>query len=244
VRQLGIVAALRDEARLLTRQPLELRQPTALGENVVLQVSGMGPERAKAAGEDLISRGAQALLSWGTAAALDPTLMPGTLMLSNTVFSAEGGAFEVDKEWQESVSRSLSSSLNVHHGAVCESGVILDSPAAKAGLYAQNGCTAVDMESAALAQLASEKGLPFLSLRYIVDPHDMALPVSLMASLDTEGQVRLMRLLGQLVLHPTDIVALVRLGRAFGQAKKSMQTTIETLGVQMGLPHTERSSSV
>lgn len=243
MRQLGIVAALRDEARLLTRQPLELGQPVALGENVVLQVSGMGPERARAAGEDLISRGAQALLSWGSAAALDPTLMPGTLMLSKKIFSADGQASHVDQHWLDSVSRSLSPLLNVHHGAICESTDVLDSPAAKAGLFAQNGCTAVDMESAALAQLASEKGLPFLSLRYIVDPADMALPVSLMTSLDAEGQVRLMRLLGQLVLHPADVVALVRLGSAFAQAKKSMQTTIENLGLQMGLPHDERSSS-
>lgn len=244
MRQLGIVAALREEASLLTRQPLALRQAVVLGDNVGLQVAGMGPENARAAAEVLISLGATALLSWGTAAALDPALKSGTLMLSDKVFSADGQAFQVDKEWQDSVSRSLASSLNIHHGTICESAVILDSPAAKAGLYAQNGCKAVDMESAALAQLASERGVPFLSLRYIVDPFDMTLPASLMASLDTEGQVRPMRLLGQLILHPGDIVSLLRLGRAFGQAKKSMQTTIETLGVEMGLPHTERSSSV
>lgn len=244
MRQLGIVAALREEASLLTRQPLALRQAVVLGDNVGLQVSGMGPENARAAGEVLISLGATALLSWGTAAALDPALKSGTLMLSEQIISSDGQAFHVDKEWLDSVSRSLASSVNVHHGTICESAVILDSPAAKAGLYAQNGCKAVDMESAALARLASERGVPFLSLRFIVDPFDMTLPASLMASLDTEGQVQTMRLLGQLILHPGDIVPLLKLGRAFGQAKKSMQSTIEKLGLEMGLPHTERSSSV
>jgi len=243
VKQLGIVAALKDEARLLTRQPLALRQTVALDEQVSLQVSGMGRDRARAAGEDLIARGATALLSWGTAAALDPALQPGTLMLSHKVVAADGRVLHVDKAWQESVSRSLSSSINIHYGTLCESEVVLDSPAAKAGLYAQNGCTAIDMESAALAELALEQELPFLSLRFIVDPSDMSLPKSLMSALDDDGQVRHGRLLGQLVLHPTDIVSLVRLGKAFGQAKQSMQVTIEGLGVQMGLPHTERSAS-
>ncbi len=241
--QLGIVAALRDEARLLTHQPLVLYQTVSLGDDVSLQVSGMGHDRARTAGEALIAKGAQALLSWGTAAALDPAILPGTLVLPHEVFSADGCHYSVDHAWRDRVLSHLSASMPIHQGPLCASDSVLDSPAAKAGLFAQNGCAAVDMESAALARLASERGLPFLCLRYIVDPADMALPGSLMSSLDDDGQVRPLRLLGQLITHPRDLLALARLAKAFGEAKKSMQRTLDTLGPELGSLPLARSAS-
>jgi adenosylhomocysteine nucleosidase len=242
--QLGIVAALRDEARLLTRQPLALRQTVSLGDDVSLQVSGMGHDRARTAGEALIAKGAQALLSWGTAAALDPAILPGTLILPREVFSVDGHNYSVDQAWRDRVLSHLSAAVTIHQGSLCDSDTVLDSPKAKAGLFAQNGCAAVDMESAALARLASERGLPFLSLRYIVDPADMTLPVSLMKSLDDDGQVRLLKLSAQLITHPRDLLALARLGKAFGQAKHSMQLTINTLGPELGFQASARSAPV
>lgn len=235
MKRLGIVAALQDEARVLTKTPLPLRQNIDLGNQVSLRVSGMGADQARKAGQHLIAEGAQALLSWGTAAALDPTLSPGTLVLAQEILSAEGQSFQVDPEWHKAILNTLAISLDVNQGAITESSAVLYDTQSKSRLFEHSQCVAVDMESAALAQLASEHALPFLSLRFIVDSADMTLPSSLASSLDADGQLQLIKLLGMLIMHPGEIPSLIKLGRAFSHTRKSMRCVLEKLGPDMGL---------
>ncbi|MDQ3960203.1 MAG: purine phosphorylase, partial [Pseudomonadota bacterium] len=82
---LGIVAALPAEARSLTGQRVPPGQAIRLGGATLLYVSGMGQARARSAADQLLGQGAQALVSWGTAGALERTLTAGTLILPTTV---------------------------------------------------------------------------------------------------------------------------------------------------------------
>ncbi|MBN2700424.1 MAG: phosphorylase, partial [Methylothermaceae bacterium] len=78
---LGIVVALPAECRTLTRQRVSVGQLVRLTPTAMIQVAGMGSERALAAADILYRAGANAVLSWGVAAGLQPELTAGTLVL-------------------------------------------------------------------------------------------------------------------------------------------------------------------
>ena len=79
---LGIVAALEMEGRwILASEPL-------------VEVSGGGEERARAAAHSLLERGASALVSWGVAGGLDPELEPGSVVLPDAVVHTDGSSQE------------------------------------------------------------------------------------------------------------------------------------------------------
>ena len=68
----------------------------------------------------------------------------------------------------------------------------------KTSSRAQSGAVAVDMESAAVARITSEAGVPFACLRAISDDADTYLPESLLAVLE-HGGVRPARLMAAIV---------------------------------------------
>lgn len=230
---LGISAAMPGELSMLTRERLAVGECRRLGPGVVVALSGVGPERARRAGEELIAQGAVALLSWGVAAGLDPGLAPGSLVLPREIIAADLAVYVVDHEWHERLRHGLIPKIAYHTGALAESEGVVESPAEKCLLRMKTEADAADMESAALARLAHEGGLRFCAVRAIVDPAGMALPRSVLESMDENGMMRLRRLLPKLLRHPGDLAALIRLGRFFGVARQTLARVAELTGPQM-----------
>ena len=54
-------------------------------------------------------------------------------------------------------------------GRIADSQTMVATPAARAALAAKTGAIAVDMESAAIAKVAAERGIPFAAIRVITD---------------------------------------------------------------------------
>ncbi|HZC87472.1 MAG TPA: hypothetical protein VE266_10795, partial [Steroidobacteraceae bacterium] len=87
---LGIVAALAAESRPLgpaTRHGVQL---ATLADGTLLILSGVGSAAAANGARRLLDAGARALLSWGLAGGLDPSLTAGTVVLPREVISPEG----------------------------------------------------------------------------------------------------------------------------------------------------------
>ena len=79
------------------------------------------------------------------------------------------------------------------------------------------------MESIAIAQIARQHNVPFLAIRAIADPVDMSLPQTVIQALNSEGDVVLSRLLSYLARHPSELTRLVKLGRHFNAAQKTLK---------------------
>jgi adenosylhomocysteine nucleosidase len=222
----GIVCALAAEARHLKPSlPRPPRPVESLADGTLLSVSGMGASAAAAGSRALIQAGAGALISFGVAGALDPTLLAGDICVPREVMSQNVPSIATASAWRERVAAALSSRLSTGHildGGLLSSAGIISGIAAKAALFAGTGAQAVDMESFAVAEVASTHRLPFLALRVIVDRAIDDLPRVVSMATDEHGELRPWRLAAGLAKAPRQLGPLLRLGRRYRSASVSM----------------------
>jgi adenosylhomocysteine nucleosidase len=217
--RLGIVAALADEVRVLTKKTVSAGSVEPLNDNVLVTLSGIGSQRAQAAARALLDHGANTLLSFGSAAALDPGLAPGSLLLPKTVIADDRSQIPVDRDWHERLRARLSSSFATHTGALVESPAVLLSPKDKRELFERSGAIAADMESAAIGRVAFAAHIPFVTIRAIVDSADMAVPLELIAAIDPVGRIRLRSAIS---LPPREWPSTVRLAWGWRAARATL----------------------
>jgi adenosylhomocysteine nucleosidase len=208
----GIVAALAAEARLLgpARPHGAVR---VLVDGTLVVVSGMGPSAAADGARRLIGAGATALVSFGVAGGLDPALAAGALLLPEALISPDGTRYPTAREWRERVSAAVAQRHPVCGGALLTCREPLFSPADKASALRQTGAVAVDMEGAAIAEVAAQRGLPFLAVRSVLDAAGDTLPMALLAAIDPRGATSVVRLIAAVIRAPREWPDLLRLGR-------------------------------
>ena len=220
---LGIVVSLSRELKSLTSQTIPVGDWRAITDNTLVTLSGIGAERAYAAGALLVSQGATALLSWGCAAALDDRVRPGCLILPKRIIGATGEIHRVDTEWHQRLYQALESKHPVRTEALVESNAILETPAEKRALAKRTQAAATDMESAAQARLAQERQLPFIAIRAIVDTASTNIPENVLKALDPQGDVNLWKIFTGTM--PKDWIKIVRLGIQFNAARRTLKKT-------------------
>ncbi len=232
--KLGISAALPGELRCLTsKMPLPPPGlPFELGHGVIAIHSGIGPEKALAAGRALIENGAGAILSWGCATALEDGLKPGSIFLPQSIFHHNGRESPVNKSWHERLSRTLSSSNLeiIALGPLAESPTILKNNHQRSALKNKTGALAADMESAALALAAEEKNAPFMAIRVIADCADDPIPEFVSHSIDEWGRIKWFRFFSSALLRPGEWKNLVRLNRHFKSSVAAMKAVCDQAG--------------
>src|SRR5699024_6765670 len=133
--RVGVIAALPPEGRCLAKRNLSPGSDISLPGSIHLQLSGMGPERARRATEILLLAGAKALVSWGVAGGLAPYLKSGTLLLPKQVRHVEEGEYYPNLLWQQRLMSRLETKLPLSSAALCHTETILSSPEEKAYLY-------------------------------------------------------------------------------------------------------------
>ncbi len=231
--KLGISVALPGEIGCLCHGR-ESTPPTGipfdLSDDVVAIHSGIGPERALAGGRKLLEKGATAILSWGCATALDEGLNPGTLLLPQIIFHADGQQSPVDESWHERLSHALAPMGVIATGVLAESPEILKNKIERVILGERTGALGADMESGALALAANEKGVPFLAIRAIADDADAQFPDFVSRSIDDWGRIKWLRFVIGASLNPGEWKALSNLNRCFTAA----QTTLKEVSVHTG----------
>jgi adenosylhomocysteine nucleosidase len=187
-----------------------------------LAVSGIGRAAAEAAARSLVEAGVSALSTFGMAGGLDPALKPGSVVLPREVISPEGKHYAACASWRERVLAAVSPLHAVTEGNLLTSAYAIDTPAEKAAAFHRTGAAAVDMESAAVAEVAAQHNLPFIAARVIVDTAADRLPRAVVAA-SRAGRVQFGRLLAGMVLAPGEIAALVRLAQRYRIAMRSLR---------------------
>ena len=219
---LGIVAALEMERRWIgAPEPL-------------IEVSGGGEERAGAAARRLLERGASALVSWGVAGGLDPDLEPGTVVLPDVVVHTDGSSQEVDLAWRDRLVTRLQGQVFTSTSPLVHSTQPVTAPAEKTELHRNTGAAAVDMESAAVAVLAYEAGIPYIVVRVVVDAAGVRLPEVALTMCDEGGRLKKSAVL-RLIFRPSEWRGMLRLGRANGAAGRSMRKLWSAAGPDLAL---------
>jgi adenosylhomocysteine nucleosidase len=218
---MGVVAALEAEARTLGVAMRRRDGLSRLSDGALLAVSGMGAARAAVAARSLIDAGAAALMSFGLAGGLDPTLSAGAVVLPSEVISRGGARFSTSTEWREQLERAIAKLRPVAAGTLLTSVAAIGAVADKAAAFRETGAVAVDLESLGIAEVSAAHNLPFIAVRVIVDTAADVLPRAVMAA-SLGDQVSIRRLIGGLAVAPLDLIALIRLARAYRAATRSL----------------------
>ncbi len=182
--------------------PAERRALAGLaGPGVSLHLAGVGAAAATRTAAELPD-GLRAIVSAGFCGALDPALKVGALVTADEVLDqATGDRFPADPEL-------LHAAPGVR-GRLVTAQRIVRTPSDRALLDG----TAVDMESAALARAAAERGTPFLAMRAVTDETRHRVP-DFDRIMDSAGRLTPGAGLVHFVLHPREVPALLRLGPA------------------------------
>jgi hopanoid-associated phosphorylase len=174
--------------------------------------SGGIAAQTTAIAESLLRAGAEALMSFGIAGALAPTLMRGCLLVPRTVIEESGTRYAVDSGWRMPVIDALrGAGLWIEEGDLLGAPDAAAAPARKAELHRITGAVAIDLESHLVAQVAARAGRPFLALRAVADSAAQALPDAAVHGLAASGKPAFGRVLLSVARDPRQIPALIKL---------------------------------
>lgn len=217
----GVLAPLEFEARsaqILTQHGWQLC------------VSGMGIERAREAAAQMLASGVRRLLVWGTAGGLDPALRPGTLFLPDIIHDAASGTrHEPSAAFHAELDLALTRMgvPFIHRGILVTTKQPLFTPGEKAQAAQETGALMVDMEAAAVAAVAVQAGAEFAVLRVLLDAADASLPPTVIAAVESRHPH--LKVMTGLLKRPQDLPAVLRLGRSFQRAHRSLATAAQAL---------------
>jgi len=197
----------------------------------VRTVAGGGDRRALAAAiHRHLDDGATALISFGLAGALDPSLRAGALVVPDAI--VHGGRREpVDLRWTDMLRRALPEAA---HGVLAGSDVIVADADAKRDLRCATEACAVDTESHVAARIARERGVPFVALRAISDGAHRSLPPAATVAMRPDGRIDLVAVLRSVLGSPGQLPGLVRTGVDTQAALRSLRRGRRLLGARLG----------
>jgi adenosylhomocysteine nucleosidase len=224
----GIVCALQGEARHLGPTVPRHASVTSRADGSLLAIAGMGCAAAALGACNLVKAGAAALMSWGMAGGLDPALAAGRIFLPSEVAGIDGASISTARRWREQLSAALMAYHPLTGGKLLTSSRSIASVAAKAALFRETAAAAVDMESLSVAEVAVAHGLPFIAVRVIVDGAGDTLPSAVRDAADANGQLRVWRLFGQILLAPAGVTSVIRLTRHYLAANRALAVVART----------------
>jgi nucleoside phosphorylase len=195
---------------------------------VAVYQSGPGAARAGAAARAAIAAGADALVSWGFAGGLVASLRPGDVVLPERGLAPSGAEWRAEARWHAALERALGAVFRVHTGVLMSAAGVLTSPLAKRAAAESCGAAAVDMESAAIAVVAADAGIPFVAVRIVADASADSLPDDVEQWIDDSGRRRLAPLFGA-VVAPAQWPTLLRLSARYRAARRTLEAAAERL---------------
>lgn len=214
--KLGIITGMVFEASILRRAATSL----PLHQRPLIVCLGLGREAAQRGASEAVNQGATALMSFGIAAGLDPVLVAGDVVIASAVHDA-ARALPCDQPWAERLGAGLT--LPVVHAAAAHAPRILATPEDKAGLRVATDACIADMESFGVGEIALRHHLAFAALRVVADGAADVVPAIALTAASANGHVDMMKTLGSALIHPSQILALIRLGRRTDAARQSMR---------------------
>lgn len=220
----GVVCGLKSEGTAVS---------ASVGDDKIrIGVSGANAARAEEIARSFCKEGADAIVSVGVSGGLDPALEPGALILAESVAEWGGKRWDCDKNLLIALGGAtggLDGGRRIKIGPVFGSDKIVEDAAAKATLYREHGCIAVDMESHGAARAAAHAGAPFIAIRAIADPADRALPPAALNAVAPDGSTLVFKTLGAALRDPKQFPELIKLGADSAAALKTLRRDLGLL---------------
>lgn len=233
---IGLIFPLEAEARTVIekRQWLEIdigrikALTTFHGKKIICIQSGLGQKRALEAVDYLIEHKVECIGCMGIAAGLDPSLVPGSLVLADQVLFCENPVsplqiINIDTELDQRLASSLSAThQRALEGPIWSSNFVLGSKAEKADIYQGHGPLTADMESGAIALRSREVDLPCFILRSVCDPAGRSVPWQLSTAIKPDGNINWLSLAVHLIRKPDLLLDMMALARNYRSALTSL----------------------
>jgi len=193
-------------------------------------VTGMGMENAARVAGAVMKQPYQFCISSGFAGALDNTSGVGDILVADAV-------------QQLGKAKTLQCSRNLVYAArddgakqvklflTCDH--VVRTAEEKAQLAPFAG--AVEMESFAIAAAAYAHQLPVVAIRVISDSTKRDLPIRMETMVDADGNVSIGGVVRQIVRHPLQLPALIRLGRESSTAAEALANFLEAFIKKLSL---------
>ena len=207
----------------------------AAGPGVVTIMAGGNPARLRSLLHARVQPDCRAVISVGIAGGLDPSLVPGDVIVAT-------GVAAPDRRHVASsvVAHRLAARLSDHPKRVImadlagvDSAVV--SPREKRALRSATGALAVDMESHVAAAFAAQHGLPFAAVRVVCDPAHRALPDLIATALRPNGEVSYCGVFRSLWQRPVQLLAMPRLARDAAEGFRALRRCRDLLGHGFGM---------
>jgi adenosylhomocysteine nucleosidase len=216
-----VVASMEQELTGLRRELREIEDATGISSQVEFQVLGVGPERAGAAMAALLeerpSRHSKVdgVLLVGVAGGIDPELETGDLLLAdrhalqNGASQGAGQAIKPDTDMLQSAQKAaLELSVPIFNGGSLTVDHLVAEPHEREALRTEYQVYSVNMEDYRAAEAAQNAGVPFLSVRVVLDTASQRLPGYLPGLARSRYKV-----VTKILLMPWRIPAMLRLKR-------------------------------
>ena len=256
---IAVVAALSSELTALHKmtnsalnreiEGIKLFLGEADGREVILIQSGVGSRRAERATCLLLENYSPSLiLSVGYCGGLQPYLRVAQLVIPPEIY--EGGlekkrgkepvgdvrlALKVDDSlisFAQQLAKEVG--LSFHCGNLLTSAKVVSEPMSKKALGQKYPLIAVDMETAAVGRVAARKGLPFLSIRSLLDPLDMEIDLPWELFIDESGEVKVTFKTKFLLKKPWVVWRLMMINRNMRRASTTLGMFIYHLMLNWG----------
>lgn len=203
-----------------------------------LVLTGIGPQAAAAAAGTILNEHRAALvISAGFAGALVPTAAIGDVIVATSIvswkFEAAWNQAGPSMACEESVQRAVQASASqigvaVHSGPMISLPLVVCRAVEKQTLSRVTGAIALDMESAAIGEVAQSLGVPFAVLRTISDMAGEDLPLDFNVFLKPWGW---MRGIADMIMTPSSFKGLIRLRRQSRLAAERLTATCAACAV-------------
>jgi adenosylhomocysteine nucleosidase len=207
--KIGFVVGLSAEARLLRRYGARVG------------IGGGFPAGAARVAEKLVGEGANALVSFGLAGGLNPALLPGAVLVPQSVIDG-GEIYPCDPaliEWLGGANAKCMMSAKW----VAETG------SEKAALFKATQAEAIDLESGAVARIAAGAKIPFAVLRAVADPAQRNLPPAALIALNGAGEIGFLSVLASVFKKPMQIPALIALGQDAAKSRAALIRKLQAI---------------
>ncbi len=238
--KIGVIAALPVEARCLYPEKLDIASPAEIHSDIFLCLSGIGTESAYTAIEQLLSLEIDALVSWGVAGALDPSLKAGDLLIADSVIISDKN-FQTSSDWLVNIKNYfLNISLNPVIAPIASIDAMSITNNDKTLLHNNTGALAVDMESAAIADISSKHNLDFIVIRAIADEIDTPIPEVVTKYTNALGQPDFIPFVISCLKNPRQIKELIKLAKCYNKSIKTLKHCAYDLKKEHFLYNTQR----
>ena len=202
----------------------------AAGQGVVTLAGGGAADLDRRIEQAIAAHRPSAVLSFGVAGALHPSLAVGDVVAGAEVVG-DGWSAPCDAAWLAA----LAPACRARPAVVTALPVPASTVEMKRAL-ARLGAATVDMETGAAALAAREAGLPFAVLRVVSDTAAQAIPPAALAGMREDGRTDAAAVLASLVRAPGQLPALVRTARDFGRAMRRLREVRAAAGPLFSLP--------